>query len=545
MDNKDECKEYEKYKDKKKDKEHDKEKEHENCKNIINVNVNCCDHKKDKEDDHKKHNDCCCDHKEIERQVNSQADDAANFPRITQSETSLARFNNLILYGYNDSNDNIGGAGNASFSGFAYSTNLGNTWIDGGSLPVNPGGSNGGDPSIAVDRNGIFYYGQIGSELIGGTSESVISVSTARINADGTITMNAPQVVGRGQNLGDNNPNSNFEQDKEWITVGPDANTPVNQPLNEALYTVWTDFNLPNPGTRIRFSKFSTGLTLNPIIQSTTIVSGANEVFGAFPVVDSRGTIYVFYESRLPGTFTQIGTPNRSIRMVKSTNGGTSFPINVQVSNGLFQAAATNVETCGAGNDRPVISVAPQRFIRMFEIPQAAIGLDGTIYVVWNAGTVVGARTYIDVYLAYSQDEGNSWNQVRITNNLSHSFFPSVTVNCNGAQIQYNRFNDPNGVGGVGDGTFGIFLKTFSPYTGLSEERMVSTEFSPVPVTNPSPGGDVARCYMAEYNQVIAGPGSCLLHSWGDNRNTLNARINPDVFFRLTASRKKSDCCCD
>ena len=44
------------------------------------MNVNCCDHKKDKEDNHKKHDDCCCDHKEIERQVNSQADDVANFP---------------------------------------------------------------------------------------------------------------------------------------------------------------------------------------------------------------------------------------------------------------------------------------------------------------------------------------------------------------------------------------------------------------------------------------------------------------------------------
>lgn len=78
-------------------------------------------------------------------------------------------------------------------------------------------------------------------------------------------------------------------------------------------------------------------MTLTPIIPSTTIVSGTNEAFGAFPVVDSRGNIYVFYESRLPGSFRQLGTPNRSIRMVKSTNGGTSFPINVQVSNGFFQ----------------------------------------------------------------------------------------------------------------------------------------------------------------------------------------------------------------
>ena len=59
---------------------------------------------------------------------------------------------------------------------------------------------------LAVDRNGVFYYGQIGSEVIEGNLEDVISVSTGTINPNGTITMNEPQVVGRGQNLGNNNP---------------------------------------------------------------------------------------------------------------------------------------------------------------------------------------------------------------------------------------------------------------------------------------------------------------------------------------------------
>jgi hypothetical protein len=56
-------------------------------------------------------------------------------------------------------------------------------------------------------------------------------------------------------------------------------------------------------------------------------VSGTNEVFGAFPVVDTAGTIYIFYESRLPGTLTQLDAPNRSIRIAKPTDGGNTFPI--------------------------------------------------------------------------------------------------------------------------------------------------------------------------------------------------------------------------
>ena len=506
------------------------------------MNVNCCDHKKDKEDNHKKHDDCSCDHKEIERQVNSQADDVANFPRITQSETSLARFNDFILYGFNDSNDFTDVAGTSSFSGFAFSSNLGKTWTDGGSLPVNPGGLNEGDPVIAVDRNGVFYYAQVAFEVVGGVPQGVISVSTGTINPDRTITMGLPQVVGVGQN-----PIGTIAgaQDKEWITVGPDADNPGS----EALYVVWTDFTAPiNPN--IRFSKFQTGVNLTPIIQSQDIVMG-NTVrpHGTFVLVDKRGAIYVFYEEvtgGFPG-FQTIGVSNRSIRMAKSTDGGNTFPINVPVST-TFAAAATDVAVCNfdnAGNpiNRPIISVDTQRVIRMNEFPHAAIGPDGTLYVVWNAGRVVGSTTFIDTFLAYSQDEGDNWNSVNITNNLAFSFFPSVAANCQGAHIQYNRFNDPSGVGGIGNGTFGIFMKSFSPYTGLSEERMVSTQFSPVPITLPNP--DAARCYMSDYNQIIEGPGSCLFHSWGDNRNTLNGRNNPDVFFKLTAPKKKSDCCCD
>jgi len=151
---------------------------------------------------------------------------------------------------------------------------------------------------------------------------------------------------------------------------------------------------------------------------------------------------------------------------------------------------------------------------------------------------VVGDTTFIDIFLAYSTDKGNTWNRVNVTSNTrTFPFFPSVAVNKNGAHIQYNRFNDRGGtLAGIGDGTFAIFLKSFSLCNGLSKEKMVSTAFSPVPVTNPSP--DTANCYMGDYNQIIAGPGNCLLHSWGDNRNVIIQgaiqRDNPDVFFTIT-----------
>ncbi|WP_336992518.1 sialidase family protein [Bacillus toyonensis] len=496
----------------------------ENVENpTINVNKeDDCHEKKDYGYGDKKHDDACSI-SILERQVNNPANDVTNFPRITQSETSIAHFKDFILYGFNDSNAGTGGLGTFSFSGFAFSNDLGNTWTDGGSLPVNPGGLNSGDPVIAVDRNGVFYYGQVGIETVGSiTTQGVISVSTGTITPNETITMNAPQVVGRGQN-----PSANINQDKEWITVGPDADNPGN----EALYITWTDFTA-TPSPNIRFSKYTTGVNLTPIITDQVIVTGGNNfVQGSFVVVDDLGGIYVFYEEI--SAFNTLGQPNRTIRMVKSTDGGNTFPINVAVST-PFAAAATDTALCG----RPSIGVDNTRRIRMNEFPHAAIGPDGTLYAVWNAGRVVGDTTYIDVFLAYSTNKGSTWSRVNVTSNTrTFPFFPSVAVNRNGAYIQYNRFNDRGGtLAGIGDGTFAIFLKNFSLCNGLSEEEMISTVFSPVPVTNPSP--DTANCYMGDYNQIITGPGNCLLHSWGDNRNVIIQgaiqRDNPDVFFTIT-----------
>ncbi|MEA1012933.1 MULTISPECIES: sialidase family protein [Bacillus] len=449
-----------------------------------------------------------------EVQVNSRANDVANFPNIIQSETSLAHFKDFILYGFNDLN------GTNSVSGFSFSADLGKHWRQTGTIPVNPGGFNDGDPVIAADRNGIFYYGQLSREVVNGVFQSVISVSTGTVNPNKTITMRPPQVVGRGQN-----PSANRgTQDKEWITVGPDR----NRPGQEALYIVWTDFTTAGGNARIRFSKYTTGVQLNPLITDRDIIIPPNaNTFnrGANVVVDKQGNIYVFYEQIT--NFLTLGQPNRTIRMSRSTDGGNTFPLNVAVSP-PFAAAANQVVLCD--QQRPVIAVNAQNNIRNNEFPQASIGPDGTIYVVWNAGTVINGQTFINVFLAFSRNQGTTWSPpLNVTqDHFSFAFFPSVAANAKGAHIQYNRFNDPAGVGGIGNGTFGIFKKTFSLAKSLSPESVVSNPSSPV---------FTVSCYMGDYNQVVTGPRDSLLHSWGDNRNTLNGQPNPDVFFRKTESK--------
>ncbi|WP_255293895.1 hypothetical protein [Bacillus toyonensis] len=95
--------------------------------------------------------------------------------------------------------------------------------------------------------------------------------------------------------------------------------------------------------------------------------------------------------------------PNRTIQMIKSTDGRNTFSAKVPVSN-PFAAAATDTVICGL----PSIGVDNTRRIRMNEFPHATIGPNGALYAVWNQGRVVGTTTFIDAFLAFSTDQSNT-----------------------------------------------------------------------------------------------------------------------------------------
>lgn len=402
-----------------------------------------------------------------ERQVNDPAQDSAPgvFPNITQSETTVARFGTFVVFGFNDSNN----AANNNFTGYGFSSDSGVTWTDCGNPPKGTLlAEDGGDPVLAVDSQGIFYFSRI---AITNSNESIIAVSTGQVDPmTNTFSLNDPFTAGVGEFPG------GF-QDKEWIAVGPDKNNPGA----EALYVTWTDFTATTD--TIRFSKFSTGVSPTQLIASKTIVpssvSGFNPVQGSFPVVDSQGNIFVFYEAFTPNPPNQ---PLLSIRMVKSTDGGDTFSQPIIVAPAVGPAA--NVFLNLSGVDRFAISVdrpTNSKVIRTSEIPQATVAPDGTLYVVWNDGLNFPAEA-INIVLAFSTNGGDTWTPVPITNTDVYQFMPSVIFQCDEAQIQYSKFNDPQNVGGTGDGTFALFKKSFSIANGVSAETMVSNAFSLVPV---------------------------------------------------------------
>src|SRR6202022_732769 len=94
--------------------------------------------------------------------VNNPAEDSHQVDQTTQSETSVAVHGKNVVVGFNDSQIALlfltaGG----NLSGYAYSTNGGQSFTDGNQLPNRPGEINLGDPWLGSDRAGNFYYANL------------------------------------------------------------------------------------------------------------------------------------------------------------------------------------------------------------------------------------------------------------------------------------------------------------------------------------------------------------------------------------------------
>ena len=105
----------------------------------------------------------------------------------TQSEVSVAVFGDTIVIGWNDSRGFV--AGN-TLSSYAYSTNGGASFIDGGNVPLAGAGDQAfGDTGLDTDEQGNWYLVSIYVPT-GGVNQN-ISVHNGRFIA-GVLTWNAP-----------------------------------------------------------------------------------------------------------------------------------------------------------------------------------------------------------------------------------------------------------------------------------------------------------------------------------------------------------------
>jgi len=238
--------------------------------------------------------------------LNNTAGDAAS---TTNAETSIAAHGSQIVGGWNDGLNFGVSPGN---SGYAYSSNGGATFTDGGVPPVPPA-SNAryeGDPSLTVDNAGNFYYANLYTP-----DGSLSAISVNRGNFSGTsFSWNLPVMPVP--------PTPTDFLDKEWIAVDP---------VNGNVYLSYTRF-LAAGGNQIEFTRSTNqGVTWDPITILTS--STAENCTGSRVAVGPTGEVQVIYF-----VFDQ-ASGNNYMRTRRSTTQGVSFGPEVTLPtgpNGIF-----------------------------------------------------------------------------------------------------------------------------------------------------------------------------------------------------------------
>lgn len=399
-----------------------------------------------------------------------------NFFRTVQSETEIAVLNvpgsmgKKMVAGYNDSygfDDNRQG-----LSGFAYSTNGGNTWIDGGGLPPRiptgaPSGTPGqdayfGDPVLVVHHQSqTFYYASLYLRPDGFSSLSVNrgrftsapppvveSVSNTRCANDPTehtipdppsnqkerISWEPPVEAVPLAAVGD--PRRDDFLDKEWLYVDQNTGT---------LYMTYTRFGFDG-GTPIELvrcigcANIERPLTSADWTPPSVIVP--NEAFefnqATQPFTTPTGRVIVTWFAREFGTASPFPEVAQRIEYAYSDNDGVTF-----TPEQLVAVVDPQGEPLGYNRARPTILNAPYIVVDrgsddgVFTAKERAQAGFGNVYITYFSGrTPLSNITKVaDIFLSTSTNNGTTFGarvKVNDDNTATTHVFPSVQANKHG-----------------------------------------------------------------------------------------------------------------
>jgi hypothetical protein len=324
---------------------------------------------------------------------------------------------------------------------YFYSTNGGYNWTR---ATLTSTYSVWGDPAIAVDTNGHFYYGHL-------------------TNPSGSYFIDRI-VVQKSTNGGVNWNNGAFagyippkQQDKEWLCVDR---------RNNHIYMTWTQFDrygssASTDSTVILFSKstdagesWSNVLRINK--KAGDCVDEDNTVEGAVPCTGPNGEIYTSWSGPLGLVFDKSldgGTtwlPND--KFVTDQPGGWDYAIP-----GIYRANGLPVTACDVSN-------GPYR---------------GNIYINWTDQRNGTLDT--DVWMIKSTDGGNTWGTVKRVNDDppgKQQFFTWMTIDQVTGHLYFVFYDRRNYTGNQtdvymakstdGGETFTNFKVSESPFTPSS-----------------------------------------------------------------------------
>ncbi len=413
--------------------------------------------------------------------VNDPGEDGTS-AQDTQSETSLVVAGTDVLAGFNDSLL-YNGSSNLHFTGFARSSDSGDSFQDLGALPNTPGGD-GGDPALARDNvTGRTYL----------VTLSLNNPSIPLFRSDDNFATFLPVINAA--------PGHSGLLDKEWVAVDNAAGAGQGN-----VYVVVRDFG---SGNGIYLSRSTDhGDTFGPGGGVQVVSAGGGNVQGAWVTVGPDHAVYVFWFDNVTST--------QKIMMRKSTDQGQTFGPAVTVA---------TLHTTGVNGDLGLGIFRSNAFAQAVVNP-----INNNIYVTFDDKGAGSDRA--DVFFTQSTDGGTTWaTPVKVNDDATtrDQWQPAIAVTPNGSKVGifwYDRRNDPantmidrfGAIGTVSGSTvtFGVNIQitdmAFPPAAGHD------------PVVNP--------IYMGDYDSVAA-TDSFFYLTWGDNRSASRGHTgnNADVRF--------------
>jgi len=274
-----------------------------------------------------------------------------------QSETSIAKFGNAVVVGYND----VRGFAYSPprVSGYAYSADGGTTWTDGGQLPNSGSDAIYGDPDVKVwqDPNTLTVYFVYSSIYLNASSVQGMCV---HVSTDGGATWTGPRPV--TPSLVASN-----AADKEYIDIDPDTGR---------LFISWTNF--PNAGSVSIRTAYSDdfGLTWS----AATIFTSASGQ-GSIPRAAGNGSDNVYI----------VWNAGSSLSFVRSIDNGATWGAPSTIVSGL------------------VTPMNPDGSDRIHGFPSMSVDRNnGNVYVVYASRNL--PPDFSDIYLMRSTNGGVSFS---------------------------------------------------------------------------------------------------------------------------------------
>jgi len=452
-------------------------------------------------------------------QVNCLAEDGTS-PQNTQSETSVATSGQKVVVGYNDSLVCCFPALN--LTAYSVSTDGGSSFTDEGTLPFRPDVQPIGDPAVATDGQGNFYFASLALGSAGLGTHSEIAFYEMPKGSTVFQLASVPVDVGSGQL---------FFADKDYLAVGRDAGGQLH------FYITWTFFSR-SPASPIMLTQ-----STDRVHWTTTTVSAAGACAQGSNPVPAGNTVYVSWEQSIPA-----GCTNANItaagQMMANAAAGTGTVSRITTIAAVNGSGDKIVACNNAADLREVIETQPGHDVRNFEMPSTAIDPNGILYAAWNdrpAGVGGSDANATRVFLSFSRDGNKTWSTPQVISGalspttMSDRFQPWITADASGLHAMwYERVAGSSADVIQTDKEDLLTLATAHSALPGAETQISSATF-PVVQTNPNQDPVISNCYMGDYNN-IASNGTTRFVTWGDNRTrvtTTNGTENqPDVFLQ-------------